>query len=82
MKELREYQQSEAYKMCAEKLQEKKIKKGAFAKPSDAVLEGSEGCVRAKSKTSPMSGGEVADWCPYRMLLSTLEGSHVVYCRD
>jgi len=28
MKELREYQQSEAYKMCAEKIQEKKIKKG------------------------------------------------------
>uniref|UniRef100_A0A6I8Q5G2 High mobility group 20B n=1 Tax=Xenopus tropicalis TaxID=8364 RepID=A0A6I8Q5G2_XENTR len=27
MKELREYQQSEAYKMCAEKIQEKKIKK-------------------------------------------------------
>ncbi|KAF7237134.1 hypothetical protein EYD10_16143 [Varanus komodoensis] len=27
MKELREYQQSEAYKMCAEKMQEKKIKK-------------------------------------------------------
>lgn len=29
MKELRAYQQSEAYKMCAEKIQEKKIKKGA-----------------------------------------------------
>lgn len=29
MKELREYQQSEAYKMCTEKIQEKKIKKGA-----------------------------------------------------
>ena len=29
MKELRAYQQSEAYKMCTEKLQEKKIKKGA-----------------------------------------------------
>ncbi|KFO53562.1 SWI/SNF-related matrix-associated actin-dependent regulator of chromatin subfamily E member 1-related, partial [Corvus brachyrhynchos] len=28
MKELREYQQSEAYKMCTEKIQEKKIKKG------------------------------------------------------
>ncbi|XP_042334131.1 SWI/SNF-related matrix-associated actin-dependent regulator of chromatin subfamily E member 1-related [Sceloporus undulatus] len=27
MRELREYQQSEAYKMCAEKMQEKKIKK-------------------------------------------------------
>ncbi|NXS24086.1 HM20B regulator, partial [Mystacornis crossleyi] len=27
MKELREYQQSEAYKMCTEKIQEKKIKK-------------------------------------------------------
>ncbi|XP_039190689.1 SWI/SNF-related matrix-associated actin-dependent regulator of chromatin subfamily E member 1-related isoform X1 [Crotalus tigris] len=27
MKELREYQQSEAYKLCAEKMQEKKIKK-------------------------------------------------------
>ncbi|XP_053559094.1 SWI/SNF-related matrix-associated actin-dependent regulator of chromatin subfamily E member 1-related isoform X2 [Bombina bombina] len=27
MKELKEYQQSEAYKMCAEKIQEKKIKK-------------------------------------------------------
>lgn len=29
MKELRAYQQSEAYKMCTEKIQEKKIKKGA-----------------------------------------------------
>ncbi|KAG8126841.1 putative SWI-SNF-related regulator of chromatin E1-like protein [Naja naja] len=29
MKELREYQQSEAYKLCAEKMQEKKIKKVA-----------------------------------------------------
>lgn len=28
MKELRAYQQSEAYKMCTEKIQEKKIKKG------------------------------------------------------
>ena len=27
MKELRAYQQSEAYKMCTEKIQEKKIKK-------------------------------------------------------
>lgn len=33
IKELREYQQSEAYKMCAEKMQEKKIKKGVFACP-------------------------------------------------
>ncbi|KAH0625885.1 hypothetical protein JD844_034240 [Phrynosoma platyrhinos] len=31
MKELREYQQSEAYKMCAEKMQEKKIKKAREA---------------------------------------------------
>lgn len=31
MKELRAYQQSEAYKMCAEKIQEKKIKKGESA---------------------------------------------------
>lgn len=30
MKELREYQQSEAYKMCTEKIQEKKIKKGGL----------------------------------------------------
>lgn len=30
MKELREYQQSEAYKMCTEKIQEKKIKKGVL----------------------------------------------------
>lgn len=31
MKELRAYQQSEAYKMCTEKIQEKKIKKGGRA---------------------------------------------------
>lgn len=33
MKELRAYQQSEAYKMCTEKIQEKKIKKGEEPKP-------------------------------------------------
>lgn len=33
MKELRAYQQSEAYKMCTEKIQEKKIKKGGKGPP-------------------------------------------------
>lgn len=33
MKELRAYQQSEAYKMCTEKIQEKKIKKGGKGWP-------------------------------------------------
>lgn len=37
MKELRAYQQSEAYKMCTEKIQEKKIKKGGEGPSSDAV---------------------------------------------
>ncbi|KAM9095017.1 SWI/SNF-related matrix-associated actin-dependent regulator of chromatin subfamily E member 1-related [Sarcophilus harrisii] len=44
MKELREYQQSEAYKMCAEKLQEKKAKKedpGASA--MNTLLNGHRG---------------------------------------
>ncbi|XP_044539460.1 SWI/SNF-related matrix-associated actin-dependent regulator of chromatin subfamily E member 1-related-like, partial [Gracilinanus agilis] len=44
MKELREYQQSEAYKMCAEKLQEKKAKKedpGASA--MNTLLNGHKG---------------------------------------
>lgn len=38
MKELRAYQQSEAYKMCTEKIQEKKIKKGAKG-PSPQAAE-------------------------------------------
>ncbi|KAM9111999.1 SWI/SNF-related matrix-associated actin-dependent regulator of chromatin subfamily E member 1-related [Pangshura tecta] len=41
MKELREYQQSEAYKMCTEKIQEKKIKKEDAGSVSvNALLNG------------------------------------------
>ncbi|XP_064898488.1 SWI/SNF-related matrix-associated actin-dependent regulator of chromatin subfamily E member 1-related isoform X2 [Columba livia] len=41
MKELREYQQSEAYKMCTEKIQEKKIKKeDAGAAAVNTLLNG------------------------------------------
>ncbi|XP_027707010.1 SWI/SNF-related matrix-associated actin-dependent regulator of chromatin subfamily E member 1-related isoform X2 [Vombatus ursinus] len=48
MKELREYQQSEAYKMCAEKLQEKKAKKGVCtedpgASAMNTLLNGHKG---------------------------------------
>lgn len=42
MKELREYQQSEAYKMCTEKIQEKKIKKGWSWEPR--LLVAPPGC--------------------------------------
>ncbi|XP_063309395.1 SWI/SNF-related matrix-associated actin-dependent regulator of chromatin subfamily E member 1-related [Pelobates fuscus] len=38
MKELREYQQSEAYKMCSEKMQEKKIKKEESSASSMSTL--------------------------------------------
>ncbi|XP_075706402.1 SWI/SNF-related matrix-associated actin-dependent regulator of chromatin subfamily E member 1-related isoform X2 [Rhinoderma darwinii] len=38
MKELREYQQSEAYKMCAEKIQEKKIKKEESSTSSATIV--------------------------------------------
>ncbi|KFQ89682.1 SWI/SNF-related matrix-associated actin-dependent regulator of chromatin subfamily E member 1-related, partial [Phoenicopterus ruber ruber] len=41
MKELREYQQSEAYKMCTEKIQEKKVKK-ALPDPSLPVPQAGE----------------------------------------
>ncbi|XP_009471187.1 PREDICTED: SWI/SNF-related matrix-associated actin-dependent regulator of chromatin subfamily E member 1-related [Nipponia nippon] len=40
MKELREYQQSEAYKMCTEKIQEKKIKKGELGRELSGMLNG------------------------------------------
>ncbi|XP_063770896.1 SWI/SNF-related matrix-associated actin-dependent regulator of chromatin subfamily E member 1-related isoform X1 [Pseudophryne corroboree] len=40
MKELREYQQSEAYKMCAEKIQEKKIKKEETGASAVSTLNG------------------------------------------
>lgn len=46
MKELREYQQSEAYKMCTEKIQEKKIKKGGLRGRGSCPLLGG-GCVGA-----------------------------------
>lgn len=46
MKELREYQQSEAYKMCTEKIQEKKIKKGGLWGRGSCPLLGG-GCVGA-----------------------------------
>lgn len=46
MKELREYQQSEAYKMCTEKIQEKKIKKGELRGWGSCPLLGG-GCVGA-----------------------------------
>ncbi|KAM3938904.1 SWI/SNF-related matrix-associated actin-dependent regulator of chromatin subfamily E member 1-related isoform 2-T2 [Leptodactylus fuscus] len=40
MKELKEYQQSEAYKICEEKIQEKKIKKESSTSSATTVLNG------------------------------------------
>ncbi|XP_052558195.1 SWI/SNF-related matrix-associated actin-dependent regulator of chromatin subfamily E member 1-related [Tympanuchus pallidicinctus] len=51
MKELREYQQSEAYKMCTEKIQEKKIKKeDASSAAANTLLNG-----------HPQKAGECSD---------------------
>lgn len=56
MKELRAYQQSEAYKMCTEKIQEKKIKKGGGvgAQPGGTHLEQSSPSRQAQNP----AGGE------------------------
>lgn len=43
MKELREYQQSEAYKMSSEKIQEKKIKKGEEATSLHQIVSNEQG---------------------------------------
>ncbi|XP_044110506.1 SWI/SNF-related matrix-associated actin-dependent regulator of chromatin subfamily E member 1-related isoform X2 [Neovison vison] len=43
MKELRAYQQSEAYKMCTEKIQEKKIKKDSGSGLMNTLLNGHKG---------------------------------------
>lgn len=54
MKELRAYQQSEAYKMCTEKIQEKKIKKGGKG-PTPRQPVPAPGWV-ALAKRSPTAG--------------------------
>lgn len=53
MKELREYQQSEAYKMCTEKIQEKKIKKGGLWGRGSCPLLGGGVCWGGSWRVTP-----------------------------
>ncbi|NXD17678.1 HM20B regulator, partial [Nothocercus nigrocapillus] len=61
MKELREYQQSEAYKMCTEKIQEKKIKKGRCVTCSSLAEDAALAAVNTLLNGHPQKSGECSD---------------------